>query len=62
MIKEALPENVKCGIVEILGRKTGRIDHGEASILTVNNVLFYQLHALLLAQTFLFVNPCSQNV
>jgi hypothetical protein len=28
----------------------------------IDDVLFYQLHALLLAQTFLFVNPCSQNV
>jgi hypothetical protein len=61
MLEEALPENVECGIVEVLGRKTGRIDYGEASILSINDVLFNQLHALLMAQTFLIVNPCSQN-
>ena len=47
MFEEALPENVKCGIVEILGGKTGRIDHGEARVLSINEVLFNQLHALL---------------
>jgi len=30
MLEETLAENVKSGIVEVLGRKTGRIDHGEA--------------------------------
>jgi hypothetical protein len=62
MIKETLAENVECGIVEVLGRKTGRIDHGEARVLSINEVLFNQLHALLIVQMFLLVNPFSQNV
>jgi hypothetical protein len=62
MFEEALPENVKCGIVEILGGKTGRIDHGEARVLSINEVLFNHLHALLIVQMFLVVNPYSQNV
>ena len=50
--EEGLPENVKCGIVQVLGRKTGRIDDGEAWVLAVNDVLFDQLHAPILAQVF----------
>ena len=46
MLEEALAENVECSIVEVLGCKTGRIDHGEASILLINEVLFHQLHAI----------------
>jgi hypothetical protein len=46
MLEETLPENVECSIVEILGSKTGRIDHGRASILSINDVLFHQLHAI----------------
>jgi hypothetical protein len=46
MLEETLPENVECGIIEVLGRKTGRIDHGEARVLSINDVLFHQLHAI----------------
>jgi hypothetical protein len=38
MLKEALAENVKSGIVEILGCKTGRIDHGETRVLSINGI------------------------
>jgi hypothetical protein len=62
MITEILAENVKCGIVEVLGCKTGRIDHGEARVLSINEVLFNQLHALLIVQTFLLVNPFSPEL
>jgi hypothetical protein len=46
MLEEALPENVECGIIEVLGSKTGRIDHGEAGVLLINAVLLHQLHAI----------------
>jgi hypothetical protein len=62
MLEETLAENVKSGIIEVLGCKTGRIDDGEARVLSINDVLFHQLHGSLIAQMFLFVNPCSQNV
>ena len=61
MIKEGLPENVECSIVEVLGRKTGRINDGEARVLSINEVLFNQLHALLIVQMFLLVNPFSRH-
>jgi hypothetical protein len=38
MLEETLPENVECGIVEVLGCKTGRIDHGEARVLSINGI------------------------
>ncbi len=36
MLEEALAENVKRGIVKILGCKTSRIDGGEAGVLSIN--------------------------
>jgi hypothetical protein len=62
MLEEALAEDVECGIVKVLGRKTGRINDGEAGVLSINDVLLNQLHALLIVQMFFLVNPCSQNV
>jgi len=62
MLEEALPENVKSGIIEVLVCKTGRVDHGEARILSINDMLLNQLNALLIVQTFLLFNAISQNV
>ena len=44
MFEETLPENVKCGIVEILGGKTGWINDGEARVLLIDDVLLNQFH------------------
>ena len=45
VIEEGLPENVECGIVEILGCKTGWINDGEAWVVAVNDMLFNQFYA-----------------
>jgi hypothetical protein len=50
--EESLPYNKKCGIVQILGCKTGRIDGGKASIMAIDDVLFDQLHGSLIVQMF----------
>ena len=43
--EESLPQNEESAIVEILGCKTGRVDHGKTRILSINDVLLNQLHA-----------------
>jgi hypothetical protein len=52
--EESLPYNIKCGIVQILGCKTGRIDGGKARIMAIDEVLLNQLHGLdsLIVQMF----------
>ena len=44
VMEESLPEDVECGVIQIFGCKTGRINDGEAGVLAVNDMLFDQFH------------------